>query len=95
MHVRVFSQVQLLATPWTVAHQALLPMEFPKEEYWSELPFTIPQDLPDLETELASLVTPPLASRFCTTVPPGKAKKQYRGFLNTKNRDLAVPFLGI
>ena len=28
--------VQLLATPWTVAHQAPLSMEFSKQEYWSD-----------------------------------------------------------
>ena len=34
-----FSRVQLSATPWTVAHQAPLSMEFSRQEYWSELPF--------------------------------------------------------
>ena len=29
------SRVQLFATPWIVAHQAPLSMEFPKQEYWS------------------------------------------------------------
>ena len=28
-----------LSTPWTVAHQAPLSMEFPRQEYWSGLPF--------------------------------------------------------
>ena len=35
-------------TPWTVAHQAPLSMGFPRQQYWSELPFTFPGDLPDL-----------------------------------------------
>ena len=26
-------------TPWTVAHQTLLSMEFSRQEYWSRLPF--------------------------------------------------------
>ena len=34
-------------TPWTVAHQAHLSMEFPRQEYWSGLPFPSPGDLPD------------------------------------------------
>ena len=34
-------------TPWTVAHQAPLPMGFPRQEYWSGLPFPSPGDLPD------------------------------------------------
>ena len=38
-------------TPWTVAHQAPLSMEFPRQEYWSGLPFPSPRDLPDPEME--------------------------------------------
>ena len=34
-------------TPWTVAHQAPLSMEFSRQEYWSGLPFPSPEDLPD------------------------------------------------
>ena len=34
-------------TPWTVAHQAPLSMEFTRQEYWSGLPFPSPEDLPD------------------------------------------------
>ena len=36
-----------LATPWTVACQALLSMGFSRQEYWSGLPFPSPGDLPD------------------------------------------------
>ena len=32
-------------TPWTVAYQAPLSMEFPRQEYWSGLPFPPPGDL--------------------------------------------------
>ena len=35
------------ATPWTVALQAPLSMEFPRQEYWSGLPFPSPGDLLD------------------------------------------------
>ena len=41
------SHVQLFASPWTVACQTLLSMEFSRQEYWSGLPFTSPGDLPD------------------------------------------------
>ena len=34
-------------TPWTVACQAPLSMGFPRQEYWSGLPFPSPGDLPD------------------------------------------------
>ena len=36
-----------LATPWTVAYQALLYMGFSRQEYCSGLPFPSPGDLPD------------------------------------------------
>ena len=43
----VLSRVQLFVTPWTVAHQALLSMDFSRQEYWSGLLFPSPRDLPD------------------------------------------------
>ena len=36
---QLLSHVQLSATPWTVARLAPLFMEFPRQEYWSGLPF--------------------------------------------------------
>ena len=39
--------VWLFAIPWTVALQAPLAMGFPRQEYWSGLPFLPPGDLPD------------------------------------------------
>ena len=41
-----FSHVWLFATPWTVAYQAPS-MRFSKQEYWSELPFPSPEDIPN------------------------------------------------
>ena len=38
----VLSCVWLFATPETVARQAPLPMEFSRQEHWSELPFPTP-----------------------------------------------------
>ena len=36
------SDAQLcFCNPWTVAHQALLSMDFSKQEYWSGLPFLL------------------------------------------------------
>ena len=43
------------ATPWTVAHQTSLSMGFPRLEYWSELPFPSPGDLPNPGIEPMSL----------------------------------------
>ena len=36
------SRVQLSATPWTAVHQAPLSIGFPRQEYWSGLPFPFP-----------------------------------------------------
>jgi len=57
------------ATPWSVAHQVPLSMGFPRQEYWSGLPFPSPGDLPDLGIEPTS---PALAGGFFTNEPPGK-----------------------
>ena len=46
------------ATAWTAAHQAPLSMGFPRQEYWSGLPFPPPRDLPDPGIEPA----PPVVS---------------------------------
>ena len=42
-----YSCCYLLMTPLTVTHQAPLCMGFPRQEYWSGLPFPSPGDLPD------------------------------------------------
>ena len=68
----MLSHVQFFATPWTVTRQALLPIEFPWQEYWSGLPFPTLGDLPDSESKPVSLMSPALTGRFFTTAPPGK-----------------------
>ena len=40
--VKVTQSCLTLATPWAVARQALLSMGFPRQEYWSGLPFPSP-----------------------------------------------------
>ena len=52
-----FSHVRLFATLWAVAHQALLSMAFPKQEYWSGLPCHPLGDLPDSRRYWASQVS--------------------------------------
>jgi len=63
-----------VATSWTVAHQALLSMGFPRQEYWSGLPFPSLGDLPDSGIKPRS---PTLVGRFFTTEPPGKPVNSY------------------
>ena len=47
MKVKSLSRVQLFATPWTVAYQALTSMGFSRQECWNGLPFPSPGDLPN------------------------------------------------
>ena len=61
-----FSCVQLFATPWIIASQAPLSVEFPRQEYWSGLPFPPPRDLPDPGIEPMS---PALGDGFFTAEP--------------------------
>ena len=56
-------------TPWTVARQPLLSMGFPRQEYWTELPFPSSGDFPDPGIEPTSSA---LAGGFFTTEAPGK-----------------------
>ena len=55
-------------SPWTVAHQAPLSMGFPRQEYWSGLPFPS-RDLPDPGI---TSVSPVLAGGFFTAESLGK-----------------------
>ena len=48
-------------TPWTIAHQAPLPMGFSKQDNWSELPVPIPGDLLDPGITPRFPVSPALA----------------------------------
>ena len=60
-----------VATPWTVAHQAPLSLEFSRQEYWSGLPFPSPGDLPNPGIEPMSSA---LAGGFFTAEPAGKPR---------------------
>ena len=60
------SRVQFFATLWTVALQAPLSMGFPRQEYWSGLPFPYPGYLPDPGIKPTSLMSPALAGGFFT-----------------------------
>ena len=44
---QLLSCAWLFATPWTVAHQAPLSMGFSQQGYWSGLPFSPPEGLPN------------------------------------------------
>ena len=57
---QTLSHIWLFVTPWTVAHQAPLSMEFSRQEYWSELPFPSTRDLPNPGIEPMPFESPAL-----------------------------------
>ena len=67
--VKSLSRVQFSATPWAVAYQAPLSMEFSRQEYWSGLPFPSPGDLLNPGIEPGS---PALKADALPSEPPGK-----------------------
>ena len=72
-------------TPWIIDCQAPLSMRFPKQEYWSELPFPYPRDLANPEIKSTSPELQAIsctAGRFFTTESPGILIRM-RGKVNT------------
>ena len=55
MKVKSLSRVQLVATPWTAAYQAPLPMGFSRQEYWSGFPFPFPNINSDIIPKIAEI----------------------------------------
>ena len=43
--MKLLSRVQPSATPWTAAYQALPPMGFSRQEYWSGVPLPSPNGI--------------------------------------------------
>ena len=58
-------------------------MGFPRQEYWKELPFPSPGDLPDPKIEP---VSPALAGRLLTNEPPGKTFTRVRVSISQKSK---------
>ena len=50
--VKSFSRVQLLATQWTIAHQAPPCMGFSRQEYWSGMPLPSPSHVQEVEFDM-------------------------------------------
>ena len=67
MKVKLLSYVQLFGIPWTVAYQAPPSMGFPRQEYWSGVPFPSPGDLADPGSEPGS---PALQADTLPSEPP-------------------------
>ena len=65
-------------TPWTIARQAPLSMEFSRQEYWSQLLFPPPGNLPNPGIEPMSPAWQ--ADFFFTAEPPGKPERTETDF---------------
>ena len=75
LYCAVLSHVWLLVSPWTVAHQGTLSVGFPRQEYWSGLPFPSPGDLSNSGIKPRS---PALQTDSLPSEPPGKPFLQQR-----------------
>ena len=82
-----FSCAWLFSTPCTIAHQALLFMEFSKQEYWSGLLFDSPEDLPNpgIETRSPALQAESLPPRK----PPRKLHDKTRQHIKKQRHHIA------
>ena len=72
------SHVRLFATPWILARQASVSMEFSRQEHWNRLPFPSPGDLPDpgIESRFPALQGDPLLSEPQGKLDPSKCLSQ-------------------
>ena len=78
LRVRACSVMSDSLWPHGLQHPRVpLPLGFPKQEYWSRLPFLSPRDLPDPAIELLPPASPTLAGRFFATELPGKPEQVY------------------
>ena len=73
--VKSLSHVQLFAIPRTVTYQAPPSMGFPRQEYWSGLPFPSLGDLPKPGIKPGSLA---LQIDTLPYEPPGKPSYGYK-----------------
>ena len=90
--VKSLTRVQLLATPWTAAHQAPPSMGFSRQEYWSGVPLPSPKEswAPNNWCFWTVVLEKTLGSQLdCKEISPGcslegmmlKPKLQYFGHL--------------
>ena len=81
-------------TAWTVAHQVLLFMGFPRQEYWSGLPFPSAGDLSDPGIKPMS---PAGLTDSLPLWPPGKPINKlvhaYNGILVSNKKERSIDSL--
>ena len=91
----MLSRVQLIGTPWTVTRQASLSMGFSRQEYWSGLPFSPPQDLPYPGIEPASPVFSALQANSSLLNHQGSpGGGRHKAFIFTSSQNIFINFVG-
>ena len=74
---RALSRVQFFATPWTVARQAPLSMEFSRQGCWERVALPSPGTLPYPGIEAGPLASPALAGGRVTASATGDCAASY------------------
>ena len=82
--VKSLSRIQLLATPWTAAHQAPASMGFSRQDYWSGLPCSPSGYPPDSGLKPMFPMSPALASRLFTHWSTWEARPTQRPCVNSR-----------
>ena len=72
MHIQSLNHIQLFVTLWTAAHQVPLSIGFPRQEYWSGLPFPPSGHLDNPGMEPESPASPASAGGYFTAESLGK-----------------------
>ena len=75
---------------YSVKCQALLSMEFSRQEYWSGLPVPTPGDFPNSGTEPTSLAFPALADGFLTIRHLGSLRAYYVLYISQFTRERGI-----
>ena len=97
-HVKLLQSCSTLCDFMDYTCQAPLSMGFSRQEYWSELPFPLPGDLPNPGIKAVSLKSPALASIGSLPLalpgkPPAKTKHSQRIFFQGSENILYVTLM--
>ena len=87
---QLLTHVGLFVTPWTVALQTSLSLKFPRQAYWSGLPFPSPGDLPDPGIESMSPVSPALQA---DSLPLSHPRSPYYNVIGKSQCSLYIPLV--
>ena len=85
--VKSLRHIQLFVILWTVACQAPPSMGLSRQEYWSEVPFPSPRDLPNPEIKPRSPALQPDSLPFEL---PGNPKSEFTVYFFLSNKHIAL-----